>query len=137
MVRLLKIIGYPDANINLSDPKKSAPQNKQLNWHGKLQNIATNTVKNNTNWGQQMTFSQNRGTNTRRCLGCFKKCQYGFTTVNGKTYPMLGDTVIKSYKAPGDYTIFVNTQNATEALKLAVEISKLCDNFNHSVYKQR
>ena len=84
-----------------------------------------------------MSFTQNRGINTRRCHGCFHKCEYGFVTINGQTYPTLGGTVIKSYKAPGDYTVFVNTPNATEALKLAVEISKLCDSYNRNTINQR
>lgn len=84
-----------------------------------------------------MSFSQNRGTNTRRCPGCFHKCEYGYLTVNGTTYPMLGETVIKSYKAQGDYTVFVSTPNATEALKLAVEVSKLCDKYTLNRIKVR
>ena len=134
MVKLLKIIGYPDANTSLSDQKKSAPQNRQLPWHAKSHCTVTNIATNNDKptKGHIMSFSQNRGLNTRLCQGCFHKCKYGYITINGKTYPMLGETVIKSYKAQGDYTVYVSTPNATEALKLAVEISKLCDK-----YKQR
>ena len=75
-----------------------------------------------------MSFTQNRGINTRCCRGCFHKCKYGHTTINGKVYPMLGDTVIKFYKAPGDFTVFVNVPDATAALKLVANvIAPLCD----------
>ena len=83
-----------------------------------------------------MSFTQNRGYRTRYCNGCFHKCEYGYTTINGKIYPTLAGTVINSYKALGNYIVFVQANTAIDALKQAVEISQLCDNYKRNVSRR-
>ena len=101
-----------------------------------------------------MSFTQNTTTEKSICDGCSEHCELGgweyayitFADIYkfGRThstgyYPTIGGKIIYSYKG-ADGTIVSTERRAkteAEAIQLAREISKLCDNYKKKQDNQR
>ena len=82
-----------------------------------------------------MSFTQEKRIKVRKCQGCEKRCELGYTELRGrKILPKIGDCTIDTYIDENNQVIDKRTLICFDpivAMKTAREIAKLCDHYQY------